>query len=55
MAENDDDDYRTTLAEQIFGRAAANPEGNPPEPHEPTLPPLPLRVPKLVKCPRWTL
>jgi hypothetical protein len=40
MAENDGGDYRITLAEQIFGKAAAIPEGNPPEPHEPTAPPI---------------
>jgi hypothetical protein len=38
MAENDGGDYRITLAEQIFGRVAAIPEDNPPEPREPTLP-----------------
>jgi hypothetical protein len=49
MAENDGGDYRITLAEQIFGRVAAIPEDNPPEPREPTYPLLPLRILQLVK------
>ena len=45
MAENDGGDYQLTLAEQIFGKAAAVPEGNPPETHEPTVsPPEPHTV-----------
>ena len=37
MAENDGGDYRFTLMEEIFGKAAAVPEGNPSETHEPTV------------------
>jgi hypothetical protein len=50
MAENDEGDYRLTLMEQIFGKTAAIPEGNLPEPHEPTVsPPEPheLAVPPI--------
>jgi hypothetical protein len=39
MAENDGGDYRITWAEQIFGKAANIVKGNPPEPHEPNVPP----------------
>jgi hypothetical protein len=39
MAENDSGDEKITLVEQIFGKAATILKGNPPEPHEPNVPP----------------
>jgi len=37
VADNDSGDHKITLAEQIFGKAATIPKGNPPERHEPNV------------------